>query len=495
MTVHASGTDNVSSPVLCTADQFQTAETTGAVFNGSCTNDAGLTAAATPLTVKLDKTPPSAGLAITGGTLGAHGWYISDVSVQTSGTDSISSPVTCTADQVFSTDSANQVANGSCTNNAGLVGNAAPISFKLDKTPPSATLAVTAGTPGANGWYISDVTVSTSGSDNVSNPVSCTADQYQTTETTGAVFNGSCTNDAGLTAAATSLAVKLDKTPPTGVVLVPSGTLGLNGWYVSNVSIHASGTDSISSPVVCTPDQSQTTDSTGTAFYGSCTNNAGLTTNAAALTVKRDATPPVVNVTGVSNGATYTLGAVPTAACTTSDATSGVATFASLNVTGGVAPGVGSFTAKCSSAADNAGNPQSAAVTVTYSVLYASGGMCLGDAGHQILQPVNADGTSTFKQGSTVPAKFRVCDALGNSIGTAGVVSSFFYGAVTGTITPVVDEAVDSTTPDTAFRWDPTARQWIFNISTKPLSVHSTYIYQINLNDGSKINFQYGLPK
>jgi len=30
-----------------------------------------------------------------------------------------------------------------------------------------------------------------------------------------------------------------------------------------------------------------------------------------------------------------------------------------------------------------------------------------------------------------------------------------------------VEEAVFSTTPDIAFRWDATAQQWIFNISTK----------------------------
>ena len=66
---------------------------------------------------------------------------------------------------------------------------------------------------------------------------------------------------------------------------------------------------------------------------------------------------------------------------------------------------------------------------------------------------------------------------------------------ITGTTTNQVDETVDSTTPDVAFRWDPTGQQWIFNISTKPLNVHSTYVYQIKLNDGSTIMFQFGLPK
>jgi hypothetical protein len=132
----------------------------------------------------------------------------------------------------------------------------------------------------------------------------------------------------------------------------------------------------------------------------------------------------------------------------------------------------------------------------TFQVLYATSGACAGEPGHQILQPINFDGSSTFKQGSTVPAKFRVCDINGRSIGTPGVVTKFsVVKTINGTTTASVDEAVDSTTPDTAFRWDATAQQWIFNISTKPLAVHTTYFYAITLNDGSQIAFQYGLPK
>ena len=129
------------------------------------------------------------------------------------------------------------------------------------------------------------------------------------------------------------------------------------------------------------------------------------------------------------------------------------------------------------------------------SVFYSTGA-CVGDLGHSILQPINVDGSSTFKQGSTVPAKFRVCDAAGRSIGTAGLVTSFnLVQTISGTVSTTVDEDVVSTTPDSNFRWDPSAQQWIFNVSTKPLSAHTTYIYLIGLNDGSTISFRYGLPK
>jgi hypothetical protein len=119
--------------------------------------------------------------------------------------------------------------------------------------------------------------------------------------------------------------------------------------------------------------------------------------------------------------------------------------------------------------------------------------ICYGDAGHQILQPINADGTSVWKQSRTVPAKFRVCDANGVSIGTPGVVSGFYLTQIiSGTLTNV-DKTVSSTTPDTAFRWDPTAQQWIFNVSTTNLWANQTYGYTISLNDGTTIVFKYGL--
>lgn len=123
-----------------------------------------------------------------------------------------------------------------------------------------------------------------------------------------------------------------------------------------------------------------------------------------------------------------------------------------------------------------------------------AGTLCLGAAGHQILQPINADGTSVFKQGSTVPAKFRVCDVNGTSIGTASVVTSFRLISIqNGTVVSTVDESVDSTTPDSSFRWDPTNMQWIFNMNTKILSANKTYAYLITLNDGTTIGLQFGL--
>jgi hypothetical protein len=156
---------------------------------------------------------------------------------------------------------------------------------------------------------------------------------------------------------------------------------------------------------------------------------------------------------------------------------------------------VGSFDITCSGGSLIAANYYFPTfVKGILTVKYAAAGTCNGEAGHSILQPINADGTSVFKQGSTVPAKFRVCDANGVSVGSVGLVTSFkLVQTISGTESALVNEAVTSTTPDTAFRWDPTAQQWIFNINTKSLNANKTYVYQVTLNDGSTIGFQFGL--
>ncbi len=132
--------------------------------------------------------------------------------------------------------------------------------------------------------------------------------------------------------------------------------------------------------------------------------------------------------------------------------------------------------------------------STTLSVKYASVGVCGGDLGHTILQPINPNGTSVFNSKSTSPAKFRVCDANGVSVGTPGVVKTFVLYQIANGTTTTVNESVDSTTPDTTFRWDPSAQQWIFNISNKNLGpANQTYFFLITLNDGTTIPFSYGL--
>ena len=133
-------------------------------------------------------------------------------------------------------------------------------------------------------------------------------------------------------------------------------------------------------------------------------------------------------------------------------------------------------------------------VTQTFAITYASTGLCFGAPGHQVLAPVAADGSSVVRQNATIPVKFRVCDATGISVGTPGVVTSFrLLRVIEGTVSTDVTIDPGSTTPDTAFRWDPSGQQWIFNLATRDLAPGATYIYVIGLNDGTSIEFRFGV--
>ena len=88
-----------------------------------------------------------------------------------------------------------------------------------------------------------------------------------------------------------------------------------------------------------------------------------------------------------------------------------------------------------------------------------------------------------------MPVKFRVCDAVGNSVGTPGVVQSFVLAQVVSGDS-AVNETVQSTTPDTAFRWAPTDRLWIFNLKAD-LPANQKYLYRITLADQTTIEFAF----
>ena len=151
----------------------------------------------------------------------------------------------------------------------------------------------------------------------------------------------------------------------------------------------------------------------------------------------------------------------------------------------------------CAMTATQAGDDTYAAadpVTRTFAITYAPDGQCLGAPGHQVLPPLAADGSRVVRQNATIPVKFRVCDVNGVSIGTPGVVTSFtLIRIVEGTVTTEVNVESISTTPHTAFRWDPADEQWIFNLSTKDLAPGATYVYRIGLNDGTSIDFSFGV--
>ena len=492
--------------------------------------------AAKTLTINIDTTPPGPTKAtLSGGTAGSNGWYTAAPSIALASGDATSGLAAIYA-QV--------VAHGAATPGSALpggwtayagpfaapagdgdlyafsldnAGNAeAPVNLgelKVDSAPP-ATTATPSGAAGSNGWYTGNVTVALAAADNAggSGVASITYSATGAQPIAGTTVNGAgaavaisaegtttltyaATDNAGNAEAPKTLTVKLDKTPPA----ITCGAADGN-WHAADVAIActaadggsglANATDAGFSLATSVPAGTETADA-GTGSHQVCDLAGNCATAGPIGGNKVDKKAPAISITSPTAGA-YTLNQAVAASYACSDGGSGVAPCA-----GPVASGSSIDTASVGaktfavSAKDNVGN--AAGQSVSYSVQYA-GGTCDGAPGHAILAPIQADGSSVFKQGSTVPAKFRVCDANGVSIGTAGVVTSFqLVQQATSSGTLAVNEPVTSTTPDTAFRWDATGQQWIFNIATANLASNTTDTYQITLNDGSAITFSFGL--
>jgi TolB protein len=83
-----------------------------------------------------------------------------------------------------------------------------------------------------------------------------------------------------------------------------------------------------------------------------------------------------------------------------------------------------------------------------------------------ILPPINADGSSNFKIGSTIPVKITVTDCGGNLVSTLGPqVTLAKVGDGDGTVNELVSSSAADT--GTTMRWSATGLQYIFNLSTK----------------------------
>jgi hypothetical protein len=172
-----------------------------------------------------------------------------------------------------------------------------------------------------------------------------------------------------------------------------------------------------------------------------------------------------------------------TASYTTSDGLSGSLAVSYTNNTN---PGTAGASASYAGDTTHAGSSKTGSFSITFGVCGAAVGV-----GGVILPPINSDGTSVYnrKGGSTIPVKFRVCNASCASISNAAVVFSGTGGtltmlsAVRGTIDDV-NESASTDIPDAAFRWDASGQQWIFNMATTNLTSGSTDTFRINLTSG-----------
>lgn len=379
-----------------------------------------------------------------------------------------------------------QTASCSYTDGGGITRNASATYSIVDTGNPTITF-VSRTTANVNGWNNTDVTVNWSCSDSGSGVLSATETKIVSTEGSNQSATGTCTDHAGNTATDTRTGINIDKTAPSVAYTSASPSPNTAGWNNTDVVATFTATDTLSgfAGPSTTKTGTSTTSSEGLAVtVGSpaFTDLAGNTAPADTATSDAfmiDKTNPIVSVTGVSNGATYTLGSVPAAGCSTSDSLSGVKTNASLVVSGGTVNGVGSFTATCSGGSDNAGNLANA--SATYQVNY--GGLS------GILQPINSDNSSVFSRGKAVPVKFQLAgdeytgfNFSAWKLNPQQTSCTIDGNPVDGELEPVVEN------PSNGFRYDAAADQYIYNANFKSMAVGTCWKVVVTLDSGQKLS-------
>jgi hypothetical protein len=371
------------------------------------------------------------------------------------------------------------------SDNAGNSEADAGLSINYDNVKPTVTPTV-APLPNAAGWNTGDVTVHFDATDDFSgvDQGTVTKDQRVTTETAGQVVTGTAADKAGNVGTGT-VTVKLDKTAPT-ITGAPTTAPNAAGWYKGAVTIHFTCGDTLSDIASCPDDVTLTNNGASQAVTRTALDKAGNGASATVSGINIDATAPSVTITGMTNGATYTLGAVPTPSCSASDALSGLVGTCTGTLTGGKANGVGQYT-YTATATDKAGNTTT--TTVKYSVGYRFDGFLqpINDTAHQ-----TGLATSIFKGGSTVPVKFQLKDAAGTVVQATGLPQWLTPAKGSATSAPV-DESLytDPATSGSTYQWG--GQQYSYNWSTKSVASGFYYRIGVTLDDGQTYYVNIGL--
>jgi hypothetical protein len=365
-----------------------------------------------------------------------------------------------------------------------------------DTTPPTIDYTLNPTDPdGDNGWYKSNVTLTWTVTENESAgslvKTGC-VDQDITADQTATTYSCSASSDGG-SAGPETVTIKRDATAPT-LQLKPSldscDIPGDNGWCRGTQSAGFQASDATSGfgdPSQASFSFTKTSSTNGSNIMiasGAVKDNAGnVASSIDAGPFMIDSVKPVVSVTGVSDGATYTLGSVPTAGCDTTDATSGVKDAATLSLTGGP---VGSVTATCSGAKDNAGNTGSA--SVTYNVIFDWNGF---------FRPVdNPDVLNVAKAGSAIPVKF----SLSGNQGLTMIMASGYPASKVVSCATVDDAGTDAieetiTAGASSLQYDATTDQYIYVWKTDKNWAGSCRQLQVQLTDGTRHVANFKLTK
>jgi len=232
-----------------------------------------------------------------------------------------------------------------------------------DDTPPAVSYSID-GTAGNNGWYVRSasgpfIVVHWSVSGSITSTTGCEPAIRVNDPNTGTTLTCTASGPGGTTSVTTKL-LKVDGTAPSTSV-APSRTPNGSGWYRAPVSLQWSGSDTTSGIASCSQQTYSGPDAASTSQTGSCTDNAGNSSNAS-LTLHYDSTPP--STTAASSPAPNANGWLKSGVQVTwngADALSGLASCDPKSTYSGPDTAASTLSGSCT---DIAGNSSSAAFVV-----------------------------------------------------------------------------------------------------------------------------------
>jgi microsomal dipeptidase-like Zn-dependent dipeptidase len=366
--------------------------------------------------------------------------------------------------------------------------NRAWLCRSTDSTAPESTVALS---PDANaaGWHKTDVTATItaidadSGVERIDHALTF-AGQTGNGFANGAVATRSvtgegtsslayfATDNAGNVEPSKTATVLIDKTAPT--IAASRTPANAAGWNNTAVTVNFTCADALSGVASCTQPQTLSAEGASQSSSGEAVDNAGNTATTSLSGIDIDLTAPAVAIAGIADGATYDLGSVPQAGCTTSDALSGVATSAVVSVTGGTSNNVGTFAVACNGASDKAGNTGSASASYTVHYIFTG-----------FFAPVNnLPVVNTVKAGQTVPVKFSLGGNHGLDVLQGGAATSVLISCSAGAVLDPVELTID-TPGANQFAYDPLTDRYQFNWKTDKAWANGCRRLLVRLDDGS----------
>jgi hypothetical protein len=156
------------------------------------------------------------------------------------------------------------------------------------------------GTPGDNGWYVSDVWINWFYANVVLPQTQSCNPTHLVSDTAGSTVTCVATDATGTTSRTTT-PIKIDRTAPAAKA-TPDRAPDAGGFYNHTLTLNWRGSDATSGLASCSSMTYAGPDGTGITLTGTCRDRAGNVSAAVPFVFNYDATPPVVSKVTASIG-------------------------------------------------------------------------------------------------------------------------------------------------------------------------------------------------